>query len=296
MAMLFALSLSAQSSGGDEIQNGTSGTDADFGVINGNLDDVISLLKKVEAYVFLGVGETRDLKETLGRSNIFDYEVKDLNDNDNVNWFVNNHDIATITDNGLIKGLKFGETVMKVNDEDNNDIYFAVFVCPTITVVSPEGVIYKYHKTYNQKVRLQLTQSQDYLINCVMMNGQDITAFVDKSNGNGDGYFQSTEGVKDNLVFVISEESRHENDGDDIGVVGGSGVNVEVWGHNVNFVATDDKTSLIGKELKIIDSEGNSREDIIGKNALHIANPGIYTVYIEKIPGHFRIIIHDVED
>lgn len=258
------------------------------------VEDFIKIIDKVEGYVFLSEGERRDLSLPFARTDAVFSEIESAEDLRALNWSSMNNDIVFVDKDGMAKGQSFGETIITVKD-DNNELHnFIVFVCPTVTVKSPEGAIYTHHKVYNQKAKIYFTQSKDYLINCVMLNGEDITDKVKiDENEDGDGYYESEEPIISNMTFVISMESREENE---IGqVVGGSDINLQVQGKNITFVNTDEtKQSIVGKNVKIKDVKRDKtvyNNPLPPNNTISIETKGIYYVEIEGINGDFKVII-----
>lgn len=256
------------------------------------VEDFIKIIDNVEGYVFLSEGEERDLSLPFARTDsVFSkFGADDLR---KLDWSSMNNDIVFVDSEGMAEGRSFGETIITVKDKEELH-NFIVFVCPTVTVKSPEGAIYTHHKVYNQKAKIYFTQSKDYLINCVMLNGEDITDKVKiDENEEGDGYYESEEPITSNMTFVISMESREDNE---IGqVVGGSDINLQVQGKNITFVNTDEtKQSIVGKNVKIKDVK---REKVVynkplpSNNTISIETKGIYYVEIDGINGDFKVII-----
>ena len=258
--------LNAASSASYNQENGTlrgvESSGSENGIIGGaDMDKIIDILSQVQAYVFLARGDERDLTQTFNRTGQINFETEDLRDLD---WTVGNESIATISKNdGKIRGLNYGETIIKVHDPaDGKDSYFVVFVCPTITVKSPEGAVYKYQKMYNHRAKIQLTHGKNYFINSVMCNGEDITEFVDKDeNGDGDGYYLSDKPITGDMTFVITEEKIPEDfNKEDDSVV----------------ISSDIKVLVKGQEIILVDLSENEKNDLRYRGVHLIGPSGVY--------------------
>lgn len=320
---------------GDSSGDTAGGEDNDInhgGIVSGaSMKDLVEQLKEVQAYVFLGLEETRDLNDVFGRSNVIPFDQDELRLNDDVQCTVTNEGIAELTNDGKLTGKNYGETIFTINDKYGNDVHFVVFVTPYVTVVSPEGVIYKYPKTHGQKGRMQLGKGQDYyFINCVMYKNpdgewEDITAEVEEGKNEGDrsdknardGYFEmgDKEIVEGDITFVISQESYEEEyDNSDNGeVVGGSHINARVYDEGyVVFVAdkgyerdlSEYYVTVLNHNGKVCDYKNVSvsKESLKSKSdipenskAIQITENGIYKLLLNKgsdiIPGHFKVMI-----
>lgn len=220
----------------------------------------VKTLDNVNGFFFIGVGEDRDLSLTLDREPNNALAQEDVI---NLHWVTINPDIASIQNlsSGIIlSGNNYGETIVSSEEYDNEGNLvdknnYIVFVCPKITIVSPEGAIYSYHKVYNQPTRLQLTQSNDYMINNVVRidnaTGQrvDVTDRIDKATG----WYNSDEVITDDTTFWVAMEKRPAvmpaND-----VVADSNAKVYVEGTVTRF---DPPSAAAGKRVKITDTWGN---------------------------------------
>lgn len=241
-------------------------------VDNVTMHDVVEMLQNIQAFVFLNSGEDRDFTDVFARSKTIFTDVS-KETLQSYKWEVANDKIATVhTETGILTGGEFGETFLTVTDNNGEEHLFAVFVSPCVTVLSPEGVIYKYQKMYNQPVRVRFTSGKNYHINCVMAKGigetdedkakfVNITDAVDGENIEDDGWLEYIEEklhpVKNDLVFIVSEESVIS---DAAPVVGPSGLDVEVVGQKINFRLAVDSTST--------EDERKTKQEAL-KNAIH---------------------------
>ena len=332
LATAFAMNLCAQTQGDIDTQ-GSAGK-------NLNMDGIIEKLEKSEGYVFLGKDDQRNLRDIFHRSDKIGMGGEDkpaLNDVLDYHWEVANEGIATLQRDTkaeaiYVKGTKFGETFLTATLPNSTEVHhFAVFVCPTITVLSPEGVVYSYHKTYNQPAKIELTQSKEYHINCVMMkrgdsdsDWEDITAKVaygrdsndDLVVNDKDGYYESKDPIASDMIFVISEESSKDygnntGGGSDLGVVGQSGLNLQTIGHEIKVVYDGNRegtekgasVDLSNANIEITDA-GNvpvslSSQNQLGNGKIYIDGLGIFYITINNTQGGgkigtFKVIIHDL--
>lgn len=203
-------------------------------VVGLGLKDYVNIVDKVEGHVFLSKGERRELAKIV--ENAKD-ELPNVAPTDELTWEAYNSGIVEIdTENGTITGKKFGQTIVEVKDPEGDNFYVAILVCPTITIKSPEGAIYKHQKMYGSKARIQLTQSKDWLVNCVMLadvddegniqEPYDVTSYVD-----ADGTFVTPTNVKNDMILTVSMEENNDDFSDNDNVdanLGVSGLSLRV--------------------------------------------------------------------
>lgn len=83
-------------------------------------------------------------------------------------WVTSNDDIVDITKKGKAEAYEFGHVYISAKDIDDKVIaVFSVFVCPTVTIVHGDGVLYSHHVIYNSRPKLTLQPSNGYLISSV---------------------------------------------------------------------------------------------------------------------------------
>lgn len=261
---------------------------------NVNMDELIEMIKNVQGHVFLSKGESRSLEDIIRNSSVINSEasVKELT------WSTTHNNVVDVdSEDGTITGVSFGQSIVTVNDPKGDNFYLAVFVCPTITVKSAEGVIYKHQKMYNSPAKLQLTQSKEWLVNCVMRDGVDVTDLVDEK-----GIFDTSReadpakrSITSDMILTVSMESRNENENGL--VVGNSGINLQVNSATHTLTFEDGGRNLIQPGMKI------DIYDIFGKNLYGQGlpasksirfldqNEGVFKVKIEGIDGWFKIIM-----
>lgn len=228
LTVSLSLTASAENTPDESTESGS------YRVTEDKLNEVIEQLKSIEGYVFISKGERREL------STVFQKAPDILGDDENEikshDWEIANSSIAELQNNeGTVLGVNYGQTSLTVTDDKGVVHYFVIFVCPTMTVVSPEGAIYTHQKVYGQHAKVSFTHSNDYLINCVMMNFQgevkDITDKVAKETsdetGDTDGYYESEELVKDDMIFTVSMKN-NPNSANNTEVVDNSGVRIQV--------------------------------------------------------------------
>lgn len=177
------------------------------------LPGIVEMLSKVEGYIFVTRGETRDLSLTFTRTDMV-FDGVDEGSFADMSWFVYNPKIASVPgDDGQLVGNEFGNTLLRIT-HDGEEHWYIVFVCPTITVVSPEGTIYTHQKIFNEKAIVNLSQSKDYRINCVMSGAGDITDDIifheEDEYGYGYGEYVSNNKITGNVNLTLTLESRTE--------------------------------------------------------------------------------------
>ena len=264
-------------------------------------DELINILENLQGQVFLSKGETRELANIVANST----SISNVANAKDLTWSTLNKGIVDIDESeGTIEGVNFGQALVQVHEPSATvpDFYIGVYVCPTITVKSPEGAIYTHQKMYNSRAKLQLTHSPDWLINCVMCNGEDITQMVSET---GNGWFDTSlfpeeekQNVKNDLTLVVSMETRMKhNDGDD--VIADSDINLQVYPETMTLRFTDGvgnlKTTLIGRTISIKDITGKELYGSPLPEECEIVflsnNKGVFYVGIEDVDQDFKIIM-----
>ena len=288
-----------------------------------SMTDVATMLEQTQAFIFLSKGEERNMHDIVDRSgslkaSIFGNENATA-DWSEFTWTLSNPDIAEIdvTPSGaVLLGKAFGETFLTITDtRDGSEYYFVILCSPMITVISPEGVVLRYPKMYEQPARINITQSRDYVINCVMVKGfgngyswEDITNKVNRGKDPDDdddldanlenGYFESKETITDNLVFVITHESsEHHADGDN--VVGKSGINLQLAGKDLTVVDNRGETStrLANAKFTYTNVQKTSKEGTLDQDGkFTFPEEGIFFIEFDssEIKGTFKIFVVDL--
>ena len=282
--------------------------------------NVVELLSSVEGYVFITLGEERNLRNTFTRTEeVFQGETD--TSLARMSWHVFNEKVATVdNDDGILYGKSYGNTLLRVTDADNTKHYFIVFVTPTITVVTPEGAVYTHQKIYNDKAHIKLSQSREYVINCVMRDGVDITP-EDISLNNGakggfdnskedkitlhegpdDGYgygeYVSAREITSDVLLTVTLEDRKFNTE---GQLYRSGIRVRVDGMKVSIV--DAKGNPIGNEKVTITSVNGQvvYDEKLPESGVIVFNPdvtGVYFLSFDEIPamGTFKFMTRNVQ-
>lgn len=264
---------------------------------NITVEEYVEILNGLDGFIFVGVGEDRDVSRTLGR------EPENGNEQSvyqGLTWTSLNPQIVSVDENGVITGQDYGESIIQGIgksddgvDNDDIDIAYVVFVCPKVTVMSPEGAVYSYHKIFDQQTRVQFTHSAGYAINAVTRDGKDITE--DEAFDKKTGWYISTDPIKEDACFCVTLE---KTDAASENVVKDSTLKVLVnEGKSVTIVGPDD---YINGEITITDlwggvtkdaSTGNSgsRKLAIGDDGA-IKYDGIYELAIGD--RTFKIIIY----
>lgn len=257
---------------------------------NMSIEKFVNTLDNIQGFFFIGKGENRALSLTLERDQTNDfeyaYQVSALH------WSSLNPSVAFIDDDGNLDGINFGETIISSVDDEGNKTNYVVFVAPKVTIVSPEGAVYRYHKIYNQNSHVQFTQSKDYAINCVVRDGVDITESPSFNRETG-WYTPDDDIITDDTTFwVTMEKRRSPNDSD---AVIGSNVKVKVDGSKVTIETSD--ASLLKKKIKVMDMWGNTLyNNQWPSDGDLVFNPGNKGVFYIDIPdvNTYKIIIHEL--
>lgn len=253
-----------------------------FAQSNMTMHSFIDLLDNIEGYVFIGQGERRDLSVPFAKTDsVFshldgEYAIQDLD------WSVLNTNILSCDSDGVIEGLTFGETIVTAKegiDEHN----FIVFVCPRITVLSPEGPIYSHNKVYGHPMKVTFTDSKRYKINCIMLDELDITDDIQ------DGYYESeNEITRDHMMTITMANAETD-------------VRLQVIGNEIQFI----KNGIIYNDINSITIENSKskksesymkRYKTYSKNSngkFYIEESGVYftTVTIDNKQIEYKFII-----
>lgn len=199
----------------------------DLIVIGKKMEWVEEILNSIEGYVFLEKGEqnARDLTDTFYRSSKL-FKDKEKPELQAMKWKVINEEMVNITEDGKVEGKAYGETIMTVTDEldvdeegNPKEHNFIVFVCPTVTVISPDGSIYTHQKIYDKQMKVDFSHSQNYTINSVMAKYYgneteptkiyDITDKINKVTG----HYVSDIDIQGDVEYTVTLE---ENPGDNL--------------------------------------------------------------------------------
>lgn len=252
---------------------------------------MLDLLREIDGYIFMSLNEdARSFNGIFQRTD----SLPDSEYLHDVEWTIANDNVLKYTGNNTFSAIGFGEhgntLVVGTNRTTGQKVKLVVFVCPTVTVYSPEGAIYKHQKFYDYPAKISLGKSNDYVINCVMHGEDDVTHLL---NENGD--YVSPDPIREDMTLVVSMESREFEESND--VVGKSGINIQVVGNSVKFVdaATKQKADIT-ENIIIHDLQGKEiynqplpEEGVINFNS---ENHGIFFIDIENDEdGHFKIII-----
>lgn len=222
-----------------------------------SIEEYVKVLNSVDGFIFVGVGEERDITRTLGREPGNEMDQDDVKD---LYWMSLNNEIVSVDKDadGMITGNSYGETIIQGIGEDFT-LSYVVFVCPKVTVCSPEGGIYSYHKIFNQATRVQFTHSKDYVLNCVTRNGVDITNPENLKDGETfdekTGWYESPDPITEDVEFHVTMEKRNDNDNM---VNTDSDINILV--DNNNIVTIDNPTAVAGKTITVTDFWDNVLE------------------------------------
>lgn len=250
------------------------------GTLSGmTIEEFVEVLDDVKGYFFIGKGETRDLSLTLAREPNNDFDsAEQARDMD---WYSYNDAIVSVNNTGFITGKAYGETILSTSNDGEIENY-VVFVCPLITIVSPEGAIYSYHKVYNQKSRVQFTAGKDWEVNCVTRDG----VLIGDSEIDAAGWYNSDESIDSDVRFHVTMAHKGNTLQD---------VKITVDGQDVTIHAPE--YMLQQYNVEVLDMWNNSLYDgewpSAGTLTFKSENKGIFTIIITDggIENLYKIII-----
>lgn len=261
----------------------------------------LELFGNIEGYVFIEKGENkaRELSETFARTDsvLTNSTVADLKD---MSWNVYNDFIARINDTGKIVGRNYGQTLIELTEADETVHNFIVFVCPTVTIISPDGVVYTHQKIYNQKMKVDFTHSANYSINCIMVDFDGETYEITDNVDPITGHYESTAHITNDVSYTITMEENPNNV-----VIGEAPIKLRVVNGIIEF-STRNKSLDYLKECSIFVSDINGTEILSDKldncisydseypEFIHSLDDGIYFVKIDDNDNNaynYKIII-----
>ncbi|MCH5346466.1 MAG: leucine-rich repeat protein [Muribaculaceae bacterium] len=193
-------------------------------------------------------------------------------------WDTSNDDIVDITKKGKAEAYEFGHVYISAKDGDNNVIaVYSVFVCPTVTIVHGDGVLYSHHVIYNSRPKLTLQPSSGYLISSVT---HDDTVVLDQLiDHQGTCTYIPEKPITDNTKIYLTMEENPDG-----GPVTGMGSVISDSG--IRF-------HLSGDYLEIVGATPGEYLKLWNPNGLLFYNKPYHTVvcsdegvYIAEIQGH----------
>ncbi|MCH5346988.1 MAG: leucine-rich repeat protein [Muribaculaceae bacterium] len=242
-----------------------AGTERDYKKAN-VWKDMILAVPAFEETLYLSKGNSIDLADYLVDS-IDSYTVENSND-----------EVAAVT-GYYIDAKDFGNTTIVFKSGDEVAATFNIYVCPTVTVVHGEGLLYTHHVLYNSRPELTLLPIPGYLISGVTHDG----AKVDNIDENGK--YVSTKPITDNSVINLTLE-QDANGGPATGVdnvVSDSDIHVYVSDMRVEIVG-----ATPGERVLIYNLQGKLLYDLTN----HVINIRENGVYILKVQGvTFKIAV-----
>lgn len=240
------------------------------------INDAVEILESIDGYIFLEIGQTRDLSNTFSRTDELFSGLDDESKIQELDFEIKNDDIAIVDEKGKVTGYDYGQTLLIVSDskdiiqdgDKKENYYFIVLVCPTISIITPDGVVYKHQKIYNQKTKVDFTHSANFAINSVMANynnGEKVYDITDKIDSNG--HYESEVNISRNVIYTVTLEEDPEDN-----LLGKSPYRILVDNGNIWFALADsglkgdetdeqkaDKLESDLKEMTIVTSTPKNR-------------------------------------
>lgn len=146
-------------------------------------------------YVMIKVGETRDFADFFKLRSIEYYETA----NSKVASLPEESETLSFEDMGKVKGVRYGETVIGAYNLYGELVAtLGVFVCPTLTVVYPDGATTEHLMVHNSPVSIAINPSARWRINSVSHDEADVTDKVDTY-----GVYKSETPVTANSILTV---------------------------------------------------------------------------------------------
>ena len=242
LLMPFALAAGAQEQNDSRIVENTIGH---------KIADVKEVLTSIEGYIFieqskLGVDKSRNIANTLNRRTEKEKDhLTEADLNNLLDWSVSNSSIASYDRaTHTVTGHNYGETILTLTDANNKDHYFLIFVCPTVTVVSPDGAVYTHQKVYNQKMKVFFSESKYFDINCVLAqyDGKiyDITADIDEHTGR----YESKTPIQNDVRYTVTLRENHKEQ-----LISDNKMRLGVMNGEMKLIPSDSKNPLNTERL-----------------------------------------------
>lgn len=252
----------------------------------------VNKLSSIEGYIFLTKGQSRVLPVIFDRTDLADFS--------GVHYTSTTENIAAVnSQTGEVTGINYGETLLTILDDKDTEHTFLVFVCPTVTIVSPEGAIYSHQKVYGQPMKIEFTQSKDYVINCVMAthgygDAYDVT---DKIIDGENGKYISDDNITADVVYTISMQNIQAGDDFNNAVDEKSSLRCQVVDNTVTFVAqSDDDRNPAGQSIyyRLVDGANPAamNNTLDNNGSITLYESGIYLIWFENDYTHtYKIVI-----
>lgn len=198
-----------------------------------------------------------------------------------VSWISSDNSIASVTENGEISSMEYGETVVRAKDKFGRTLaYFDVFSCPTIYIEHGDGTIYAHHVLYNSRPKLLIAPGKGYLI--AGITHDDVN--IDDSKIDEKGYYIPLIPIKSdshiNICLVSEDVTGSET------IFSDSGVRLYVNGRNLYIQGTEPSAVVRITDLsgKLVFVEASSE--------FCFESSGVYLLTIDGCENTYKILIN----
>lgn len=240
-------------------------SDFSFTIICGDQEEPSYADSKIERYINLSSGQTYDF-------------VAELAGETATSWTSSNTDIVNVSDDGTATANAFGHAYIVAKDAEGNEIaVFSVFVCPTVTIQHPDGVIYSHHVLYNTRPTLNVAPAKGYFLVGVTHDGTPVEDQLVDNNGK---YVPEAPIIKNTTINLALER---DTSGDP--TVGSSSVwsesqiRIYVDGHRITITGAEPNTRVVMTNIpgKVLFDENMFWGDY---NTVNVIDSGIYIITI----------------
>lgn len=215
---------------------------------------------------------------TLGRGVNYDFYTID----ENLTWTSSNNEIFRLESQSEGNASNFGHAYVVGKDADNNEVaVVSVYVCPTLTVIHPEGSIYTHHVLYKTYPTVNVKPGEGYKLVDVTHDGSEIAdSLIDE-----EGYYISTKPITENSVINLSLEQEMQSSAP--AIWSDSQIRVYVDGYNIHFIGVQPYSSVNVTGLDGI----TINKQLSADNIITVEAPGIYILTFEDAGNSFKVLV-----
>lgn len=194
-------------------------------------------------YVFIKLGETLDMAQIFNLRTVSYYETN----NSKVAALPEESETLQPEDMGKVTGAQYGEAVVGAYNVYGELLAtLGVFVCPSLTVVYPDGATTEHLVVHNSPLNVALRPSSRWQISSVTHDETDVTDKVAPLSG----LYKSELPVKANTVLTVVGKETSEPVTGAQSVVADSSLRVTVAGRTVSILGDmENKTVVVYNAL-----------------------------------------------
>lgn len=215
---------------------------------------------------------------TLGTNATYDF----ANVNAALEWTSTNADIISVDEQGEATANAFGHAYVVGKDTDGNEVaVVSVYVCPTLTVIHPEGSIYSHHVLYDTYPTVNVKPADGYRLAGVTHDGKEIADNLIDEEGN----YVSTKPITENSVINLSLEQDSQSSAS--AIWSDSQIRVYVEGYSIHIIGVQPNSSV-----NVTSIDGRTvRKQLSADNTIQVEAPGIYVLTFDNIYNGIKVLV-----